>query len=141
HRAGESQGARTARRRRQDDPRARHLRRAGRVPAPAALGEAPAVQLAAVELCRPTSQRRRASAATATADAQVRVLTTPGRADARAGVAPPVSLALARGADAKLSRIDLEDVTVSYRIDPREETLTLVDVEGGAGDQPGAQAG
>ena len=58
-----------------------------------------------------------------------------------ASVAPPVSLALARGADAKLSRIDLEDVTVSYRIDPREETLTLVDVEGGAGDQPGAQAG
>jgi hypothetical protein len=58
-----------------------------------------------------------------------------------ASIAPPASLALARTADADLSRLDLEDATVWYRVDHREETLTLVDIASGLGDQPGAQAG
>jgi hypothetical protein len=58
-----------------------------------------------------------------------------------ASIAPPASLALGRKTDAEVSRVDLEDATVWYRVDHREETLTLVDINAGAGDQPGAQAG
>jgi mRNA-degrading endonuclease RelE of RelBE toxin-antitoxin system len=58
-----------------------------------------------------------------------------------ASIAPPVSLALARNPDAEMSRVELDDATVWYRVDHKEETLTLVDVNSGAGDQPGAQAG
>ena len=58
-----------------------------------------------------------------------------------ASIAPPQTLALARsGADAP-SRIDLEDATVWYRVDRREETLTVVDVASTADDQAGVQAG
>ena len=58
-----------------------------------------------------------------------------------ASIAPPASLALAGDGDADLSRVDLEGAIVWYRVDRREETLTLVEVATGAGDQPGAQAG
>jgi mRNA-degrading endonuclease RelE of RelBE toxin-antitoxin system len=58
-----------------------------------------------------------------------------------ASIAPPQTLALARsGADA-VSRIDLEDATVWYRVDRREETLTVVEVASAADEQAGAQAG
>jgi mRNA-degrading endonuclease RelE of RelBE toxin-antitoxin system len=57
-----------------------------------------------------------------------------------ASIAPPTSLAIARNPQAEVSRLDLEDATVWYRVDHREETLTLVDIAAGAGDQP-AQAG
>ena len=58
-----------------------------------------------------------------------------------ASIAPPQTLAFARsGADA-VSRLDLEDATVWYRVDRREETLTVVDVASAADDQAGAQAG
>jgi mRNA-degrading endonuclease RelE of RelBE toxin-antitoxin system len=60
-----------------------------------------------------------------------------------ASIAPPPSLVLARnpGPDASLLRIEVEDVTAWYRVDKREETLTVVEVASGAEDQPGAQAG
>jgi mRNA-degrading endonuclease RelE of RelBE toxin-antitoxin system len=58
-----------------------------------------------------------------------------------ASIAPPAGLTLARNADAELARVELEGATVWYRVDRREETLTLVDIAAGAGDQPGAQAG
>jgi mRNA-degrading endonuclease RelE of RelBE toxin-antitoxin system len=60
-----------------------------------------------------------------------------------ASIAPPPSLVFARnqGPDASLLRIDVEDVTAWYRVDKREETLTVVEVASGAEDQPGAQAG
>ena len=58
-----------------------------------------------------------------------------------ASIAPPASLTLARTGEAELSRIELESATVWYRVDRREETLTLVDIAASAGDQPGAQAG
>ena len=60
-----------------------------------------------------------------------------------ASIAPPPSLVIARnlGAEASPFRIEVEDVTVWYRIDKREETLTIVEVATGADDQPGAQAG
>ncbi|HWE26120.1 MAG TPA: hypothetical protein VG496_19445 [Myxococcales bacterium] len=58
-----------------------------------------------------------------------------------ASIAPPASLSLARNADTDLARIDLEDATVWYRVDRRDETLTLVDVQTAAGDRPGTQAG
>jgi mRNA-degrading endonuclease RelE of RelBE toxin-antitoxin system len=58
-----------------------------------------------------------------------------------ASIAPPASLSLARNPQAEVSRLDLEDATVWYRVDHREETLTLVEVNAGAADQSGAQAG
>jgi mRNA-degrading endonuclease RelE of RelBE toxin-antitoxin system len=58
-----------------------------------------------------------------------------------ASIAPPTSLALARNPGAEVARFELEDATVWYRVDHKEETLTLVDVNAGAGDQPGAQTG
>ncbi|HEX9605477.1 MAG TPA: hypothetical protein VF973_17115 [Myxococcales bacterium] len=60
-----------------------------------------------------------------------------------ASIAPPPSLTLARNLspESNLLRIGVEDVTVWYRIDKREETLTVVEVASGADDQPGAQAG
>ena len=60
-----------------------------------------------------------------------------------ASIAPPPSLALARhlGPGADLLRIEVEDVNVWYRVDKREETLTIVEVASGADDQPDAQAG
>ncbi len=60
-----------------------------------------------------------------------------------ASIAPPPTLAFARhpGPQADLLRIEVEDVIVWYRIDKREETLTVVEVASGTDDQPGAQAG
>jgi len=60
-----------------------------------------------------------------------------------ASIAPPPSLTLARSLapDSTLLRIEVEDATAWYRIDKREETLTVVEVASGADDQPGAQAG
>jgi mRNA-degrading endonuclease RelE of RelBE toxin-antitoxin system len=48
-----------------------------------------------------------------------------------AGVAPPPSLVFARalGPAASLMRVDLEDVSLFYRVDKREQSLTVVDVE------------
>jgi hypothetical protein len=37
--------------------------------------------------------------------------------------------------------MEIDDVTVWYRVDNREETLTVVEVASTADDQPGAQAG
>jgi mRNA-degrading endonuclease RelE of RelBE toxin-antitoxin system len=60
-----------------------------------------------------------------------------------ASIAPPPSLVFARnlGPDASLLQMEVEDVTVWYRVDKREETLTVVEVASGTEDQPGAQAG
>jgi mRNA-degrading endonuclease RelE of RelBE toxin-antitoxin system len=60
-----------------------------------------------------------------------------------ASIAPPPSLVFARnlGPEANLFRFQVEDVTVCYRVDKREETITVVEVASGADDQPGAQAG
>jgi mRNA-degrading endonuclease RelE of RelBE toxin-antitoxin system len=60
-----------------------------------------------------------------------------------ASIAPPPTLVFARqlGSEANLLRIDVEEVSVWYRIDKREETLTIVEVASSADDQPGAQAG
>ncbi len=60
-----------------------------------------------------------------------------------ASIAPPSTLAFARHSSpqADLLRIEVEDVTVWYRIDKREETLTIIEVANGADDHPGAQAG
>jgi len=60
-----------------------------------------------------------------------------------ASIAPPPSLVFARnlGPEANLLRLEIEDVTVWYRIDKREETLTVVEVASRADEQPGAQAG
>ncbi|HYR20492.1 MAG TPA: hypothetical protein VEQ15_13430 [Myxococcales bacterium] len=60
-----------------------------------------------------------------------------------ASIAPPPSLTLARSLapDSTLLRIEVEDATAWYRIDKREETLTVVEVASGTDDQPGAQAG
>jgi len=60
-----------------------------------------------------------------------------------ASIAPPPSLMFARnpGPEANLLRVEVEDVTVWYRVDKREETLTVVEVASGADDQPDAQAG
>jgi len=57
-----------------------------------------------------------------------------------ASIAPPPTLAFA-SPQADLLRIEVEDVTVWYRIDKREETLTIIEVANGADDHPGAQAG
>ncbi len=48
-----------------------------------------------------------------------------------AGVVPPPSLVFARAAGpaGNLMRVDLEDVSLYYRIDKREQSLTVVDVE------------
>jgi mRNA-degrading endonuclease RelE of RelBE toxin-antitoxin system len=48
-----------------------------------------------------------------------------------AGVAPPPSLVLAgaAAATANVLRVDLEDVSLYYRIDRRDESLTVVDIE------------
>src|SRR6266852_1025979 len=60
-----------------------------------------------------------------------------------ASIAPPTSLMLARNLspESNLLRIEVEDVTVWYRIDKPQETLTVVEVASGADGQPGAQAG
>jgi mRNA-degrading endonuclease RelE of RelBE toxin-antitoxin system len=59
-----------------------------------------------------------------------------------ASIAPPQTLALARSGGDAVSRIDLEDATVWYRVDRREETLTVVEVASLTDeDQTGAQAG
>ena len=60
-----------------------------------------------------------------------------------ASIAPPPSLLLARnlGPEPNLLRMEIDDVTVWYRVDNREETLTVVEVASTADDQPGAQAG
>ena len=60
-----------------------------------------------------------------------------------ASIAPPPSLVFARslGPEANLLRMEIEDVKVWYRVDKREETLTVVEVASGADDQPGVQAG
>ena len=60
-----------------------------------------------------------------------------------ASIAPPPSLVIARHLDpeASLLRIEVEDVTVWYRIDKIDETLTIVEVASGLDDQPDAQAG
>jgi mRNA-degrading endonuclease RelE of RelBE toxin-antitoxin system len=59
-----------------------------------------------------------------------------------ASIAPPPSPVFARnGPEATLLRIDVEDVTVFYRVDNREETVTVVEVTSRAEEQPGAQAG
>jgi mRNA-degrading endonuclease RelE of RelBE toxin-antitoxin system len=58
-----------------------------------------------------------------------------------ASIAPPQTLALIRSAADAVSRIDLEGASVWYRVDRREETLTVVDVASAADDQTGAQAG
>jgi mRNA-degrading endonuclease RelE of RelBE toxin-antitoxin system len=60
-----------------------------------------------------------------------------------ASIAPPPGLSFARnpGAERSLLRVDVEDATVWYRVDKREETLTVVEVASAAEDQPGAQAG
>ena len=60
-----------------------------------------------------------------------------------ASIAPPPGLSFARnpGPDRNLLRVEVEDATVWYRIDKREETLTVVEVASAADDQPGAQAG
>jgi len=60
-----------------------------------------------------------------------------------ASIAPPPSLMFARnpGPEANLLRVEVEDVTVWYRVDKREETLTVVKVASGADDRPDAQAG
>jgi mRNA-degrading endonuclease RelE of RelBE toxin-antitoxin system len=59
-----------------------------------------------------------------------------------ASIAPPPSpvFARAQGTETNL-RVEVDEVTVWYRIDKREETLTVVDLSSGADDQPGAQAG
>ena len=59
-----------------------------------------------------------------------------------ASIAPPPSLLLARnlGPEPNLLQVEIDEVTVWYRIDKREETLTLVEVASTADDQPGAQA-
>ena len=57
-----------------------------------------------------------------------------------ASIAPPQTMGLSRGPETP-SRIDLEDVSVWYRVDCREETLTLVEVACAGEDQSGAQAG
>ena len=60
-----------------------------------------------------------------------------------ASIAPPPSLVIARRPDpeASLFRIEVEDVTVFYRIDKIDETLTIVEVASGLDDQPDARAG
>ena len=60
-----------------------------------------------------------------------------------ASIAPPPSLVFARnlGPEGSLLRMEVEDVKVWYRVDKREETLTVVEVASGADDQPDAQAG
>jgi mRNA-degrading endonuclease RelE of RelBE toxin-antitoxin system len=60
-----------------------------------------------------------------------------------ASIAPPPSLLFARnpGPEPNLLRMEIDDVTVWYRVDNREETLTVVEVASTADDQPGAQAG
>jgi mRNA-degrading endonuclease RelE of RelBE toxin-antitoxin system len=58
-----------------------------------------------------------------------------------ASIAPPQTLAFARSGSDVVSRIDLEDATVWYRVDRREETLTVVEVASSADEQAGAQAG
>jgi len=60
-----------------------------------------------------------------------------------ASIAPPPSLVIARHPDPEASvfRFEVEDVSVWYRIDQSEETLTIVEVASGADDQPDAQAG
>ncbi len=60
-----------------------------------------------------------------------------------ASIAPPPILVFARnpGPEANLLRLEVEDVTVWYRINMRDETLTVVEASSGIDDQPGAQAG
>ena len=60
-----------------------------------------------------------------------------------ASIAPPPSLVIARhpGSEASPFRIEVDEVTVWYRIDKNDETLTVVQVESGVDDQPDAQAG
>ena len=60
-----------------------------------------------------------------------------------ASIAPPPSLVFARnpGPEPNLLRMEIDDVTVWYRIDKRQETLTVVEVASSADDQPDAQAG
>jgi mRNA-degrading endonuclease RelE of RelBE toxin-antitoxin system len=58
-----------------------------------------------------------------------------------ASIAPPQTLALARSGSDAVSRIDLEDATVWYRVDRHEETLTVVEVASSADEPAGAQAG
>jgi len=59
-----------------------------------------------------------------------------------ASIAPPPSLVIARppASEARPVRIEVDEVTVWYRIDKDDQTLTVVQVESGADDQPDAQA-
>ena len=59
-----------------------------------------------------------------------------------ASIVPPTTIVFARGGGkAELLRLEIEDTAVRYRVDDQEQTLTVVEVEPPAGEQPGARAG